>query len=145
MDRVQVYFSPITASIGYIRAGKLRGLGVTSATRSEALPDIPTIAEVVSGYEASGWYGLVAPKGTPPEVIGALNRRTNDILADNQAKETLITLGATVFAGSPAILASSFPTKSISGPKLSKSRGSSRNKLAVVHWTSHNRSVKHGA
>jgi tripartite-type tricarboxylate transporter receptor subunit TctC len=100
--QVQVYFSPITASIGYIRAGKLRALAVTSATRSQALPDTPTIAEFVPGYEASGWYGLVAPKNTPAEVIGILNRETNTILADPKAKDRLTDLGATVFAGSSA-------------------------------------------
>jgi tripartite-type tricarboxylate transporter receptor subunit TctC len=99
--QVQVYFSPITASIGYIRAGKLRALAVSSETRSEALPDIPTIAEAVPGYEATGWYGLVAPKDTPPDVVGILNTGTNDILAKQQTKERLVNLGATEFAGSP--------------------------------------------
>jgi tripartite-type tricarboxylate transporter receptor subunit TctC len=100
--QVQVYFSPIASSIGYIRTGKLRALAVTSETRSEALPDVPTIAETVPGYEGSGWYGLVAPKDTPPEVIGILNRGTNDILANQQTKQRLIDVGTTAFASSPA-------------------------------------------
>ena len=98
--QVQVYFGPIPSSIGYIRSEKLRALAVTSATRSEALPDIPTAGEFVPGYEASGWYGLVAPKQTPTEIIEKLNRETNAILADPKTKERLAGLGTTVFAGS---------------------------------------------
>lgn len=100
--QVQVYFSPIAASIGYVRTGKLCALAVTSQTRSEALPDIPTIAEAVPGYEASGWYGLVAPKDTPSNVISILNKGTNEILANQQIKEKLVELGAAAYAGSPA-------------------------------------------
>jgi tripartite-type tricarboxylate transporter receptor subunit TctC len=102
--QVQVYFSPIPASIGFIRTGKLRALAVTSTTRSQALPDIPTVGEFVPGYEASGWYGLIAPKDTPAEVVDKLNRETNAVLADPKMKQQLADLGATVFVGSPADL-----------------------------------------
>jgi tripartite-type tricarboxylate transporter receptor subunit TctC len=98
--QVQVYFSPLTASIGFIRAGQLRALAVSGAKRSEVLPDVPTIAEFVPGYEASGWYGLIAPKGTPAQVIETLNSKTNSILADAKAKQRLVDLGAAVFTGS---------------------------------------------
>jgi len=102
--QVQVYFSPIPASIGFIRTGKLRALAVTSTTRLQALPDIPTVGEFVPGYEASGWYGLIAPKDTPAEVVDKLNRETNAVLADPKMKQQLADLGATVFVGSPADL-----------------------------------------
>ncbi len=100
--QVQVLFDPIPASIQYIRTGKLRALAVTTATRSEALPDIPTVSEFVPGYEASAWYGVGAPKGTPAEIINTLNRETNAGLADPKMKERFADLGGTVFPGSPA-------------------------------------------
>ena len=70
--QVQVYFGVMPASLGYIRAGKLRALAVTSATRQEALPDVPTVGEFLPGFEARGWYGIVVPKATPPEIVGKL-------------------------------------------------------------------------
>ena len=72
--QVQVYFGVMPASLGYIRAGKLRALAVTSATRQEALPDVPTVGEFLPGFEARGWYGIVVPKATPPEIVGKLNQ-----------------------------------------------------------------------
>jgi tripartite-type tricarboxylate transporter receptor subunit TctC len=92
--QVQVVFSPIPTSIAQIRAGKLRALGVTSATRSQALPDTPAIAEFVPGYDASGWYGVSAPKGTPAEIIGTLNKEINAIVTDPAIKARLLDLGA---------------------------------------------------
>ena len=92
--QVQVVFAPIPASIEYIRAGKLRALAVTTATRSEALPDIPTVGEFVPGYEASGWYGVGAPKNTPAEIIDKLNKEINAALADPKMKARLADLGA---------------------------------------------------
>ena len=89
------------ASIGYIRAGRLRALAVTTATRSEALPDIPTVGEFVPGYEASGWSGIGSPKNTPTEVINKLNREINTALADLKIKAQLADLGATPLVGSP--------------------------------------------
>jgi len=100
--QVQIMFPPMSASIEYIRAGKLRPLAVTTATRSEALPDIPTVGEFVPGYEGSGWSGIAAPKNTPTEVIDKLNREINTALADLNIKAQLADLGSTVLAGSPA-------------------------------------------
>jgi tripartite-type tricarboxylate transporter receptor subunit TctC len=92
--QVQVLFAPITHSIEYIRTGKLRALAVTTATRSAALPEIPTVAEFVPGYEASGWYGIGAPKNTPTEIIDRLNQEINAALADPKMKGQLADLGA---------------------------------------------------
>ena len=100
--QVQVMFGTMPSSIEYIRAGKLRALAVTTATRSEALPDIPTVGEFVPGYEASGWYGIGAPKNTPAEIIDKLNKEINAALADPKMKARLADLGGTVLAGSPA-------------------------------------------
>ena len=100
--QVQVMFGAMSASIEYIRAGKLRALAVTTATRSEALPDIPTVGEFVPGYEASDWYGIGAPKNTPAEIIDKLNKEINAGLADPKMKARLADLGGTVLAGSPA-------------------------------------------
>ena len=90
------------SSIEYIRAGKLRALAVTTATRSEALPDIPTVGEFVPGYEASAWFGIGAPKNTPAEIVDKLNKEINAGLADPKIKARLADLGGTVLAGSPA-------------------------------------------
>ena len=100
--QMQVMFPATAASIEYIRAGKLRALAVTTATRSEALPDIPTVGEFVVGYEASSWNGVGAPKGTPAEVINKLNQEINAALADPKVKARLADLGRTVLPGSPA-------------------------------------------
>ena len=100
--QVDVLFPSLSSSIEYIRTGKLRGLAVTSAMRSEALPDLPTVGEFVPGYEISAWYGVGAPKGTPAEVIDKLNREINVILADPNAKARLADLGGTALVGSPA-------------------------------------------
>jgi tripartite-type tricarboxylate transporter receptor subunit TctC len=100
--QVEVLFPSLPSSIEYIRTGKLRGLAVTSAMRSEALPDLPTVGEFVPGYEISAWYGVGAPKGTPAEVIDKLNREINEILADPKAKARLADLGGTALVGSPA-------------------------------------------
>ena len=100
--QVQVYFGVMPASLGYIRAGKLRALAVTSATRQEAVPDVPTVGEFLPGFEARGWYGIVVPKATPPEIVGKLNQEINAALADPNMKKRLTDLGVAVFAGSPA-------------------------------------------
>jgi tripartite-type tricarboxylate transporter receptor subunit TctC len=99
---VQVYFSPTPPAIEYIKARKLRALAVTTALRSEALPDIPTVGEFVPGYEASGWSGIGSPKSTPTEVIDRLNREINTALADPKFKAQLADLGSPALAGSPA-------------------------------------------
>jgi len=100
--RVQVFFPTMVSSIEYVRAGRLRALGVTTATRSEALPDIPTVGEVVPGYEASTVYGLGAPKNTPPEIVDTLNREIKAALADPKLKARLADVGGDVLALSPA-------------------------------------------
>jgi tripartite-type tricarboxylate transporter receptor subunit TctC len=99
--QVQVYFASTPASIEYIKAGRLRGLALTSATRSEALPDIPTVGEFVPGYEASYWAGIGAPKGTPAEIVDKLNKEINAALADPNMKTRLADLGGDVLALSP--------------------------------------------
>jgi tripartite-type tricarboxylate transporter receptor subunit TctC len=90
------------SSIEHIRTGKLRALGVTTATRSDALPDVPTVGEFVDGYEASTWYGVGTPKATPVEIIDKLNKEINAGLADPNIKTRLADLGGTALAGSPA-------------------------------------------
>jgi tripartite-type tricarboxylate transporter receptor subunit TctC len=100
--QLQVVFGTMPASIEYIRAGKLRALGVTTTTRSEALPDIPTVGEVVPGYEASSWWGVGTPKNTPAEIVDKLNKAINAGLADPKLKARFADLGGTVLPGSPA-------------------------------------------
>jgi tripartite-type tricarboxylate transporter receptor subunit TctC len=100
--QVEVSFDPLPASIAYIKSGKLRALAVTTATRSEALPDLPTLSDFVSGYEASAWNGICVPARTPVEIIDKLNRAINAGLADPLMKARLAELGATPLAGSPA-------------------------------------------
>jgi tripartite-type tricarboxylate transporter receptor subunit TctC len=99
--QVQVTFGPILSNIEYIRTGRLRALAVTSAKRSDVLPDIPTVGEFVPGYEASGWFGLGAPDNTPAEIIDTLNTAINAGLADPTMKARLADLGGTVLPGSP--------------------------------------------
>ncbi len=99
--RVQVAFDNLPGSIGYVRAGKLRALAVTTTTRSEALPDVPAVAEFVPGYEASAWYGLSAPKDTPAEIVERLNNEVNAVLADPKTKARLADLGGMMIPGSP--------------------------------------------
>jgi tripartite-type tricarboxylate transporter receptor subunit TctC len=100
--QVQVFFSPLSTAVEYIKAGKLRGLAVTTATRSEALADVPTMREFVPDYEASNWYGIGAPSKTPAEVIDKLNREINAVLADQGMRARIADLGETVLGGSPA-------------------------------------------
>ena len=100
--QVHVYFATTVSSIGYIRAGRLHALAVTTATRSEVLPGIPTVSEFVPGYEASFWYGVCAPKATPAEIVDKLNKEINAGLADLNMKTRFADLGGTVLAGSPA-------------------------------------------
>ena len=100
--QVHLMFDNLPSSVEHIRAGKLRALAVTTTTRSEALPDIPTVGDFVPGYEASAFFGIIAPRNTPPEVIGRLNMEINAILADPKAKARLVDLGGTVLPGPPA-------------------------------------------
>jgi tripartite-type tricarboxylate transporter receptor subunit TctC len=100
--QVQVAFSSLTAAIEYINAGKLRALAVTTVTRSDALPDIPTAGEFVPGYEASTWYGVGAPKATPAEIVEKLSKEIRASLADPKLQARFADLGGTVMMGSPA-------------------------------------------
>jgi tripartite-type tricarboxylate transporter receptor subunit TctC len=100
--QVQVLFDNMPSSIEYLKAGKLRPLAVTTATRSDALPGVPTVAETVPGYEASAWFGLGAPKGTPAEIVDKLNAAVNAGLADPKLKGRLADLGGSMLLGPPA-------------------------------------------
>jgi tripartite-type tricarboxylate transporter receptor subunit TctC len=100
--QVQVAFGNIVSSLEYIKSGKLRALAVTTAKRAAALPDVPALAEFVSGYEASAWYGLGAPRDTPREIIETLNAAVNAALADSQLKTRLAGLGDEPRRMSPA-------------------------------------------
>ena len=94
-------FASTPVSTPHIRAGKLRPLAVTSATRPDALPDVPTVGEFVPGYEASGWFGVGAPRNTPAEIIDKLNKEINAALVDPNIKARLADLGGTALPGSP--------------------------------------------
>jgi len=99
---VQVVFAPASESIQHIKAGKLRALAVTTASRLSVLPDVPAMAEFVPGYEASGFAGIGAPRNTPAEIIALLNKELNAGLADSKIKARIVELGGTVLGGSPA-------------------------------------------
>jgi tripartite-type tricarboxylate transporter receptor subunit TctC len=101
-NQVQVYFSPLSAAIEYVRTGKLRALAVTTATRSAALPDLPTMSEFIPDYEASNWYGVGASRKTPAEIVDKLNKETNAVLTDQRMTARIADLGETVLGGSPA-------------------------------------------
>jgi tripartite-type tricarboxylate transporter receptor subunit TctC len=100
--QVQVLFIAVPSSIEYIKAGRLRALAVTTATRSQALPELPALGEIVPGYEESNWWGLGAPRATPAAIVETLNREVNAALADTTIKARLAELGGTPLAGTPA-------------------------------------------
>jgi tripartite-type tricarboxylate transporter receptor subunit TctC len=100
--QVQVLFDNLPASIEYIKAGKVRPLAMTTSSRSEAFPDLPTVGEYVPGYEASPWWGVGAPKNTPAEIVEKLNKEINAALADPKINARLTELGASPLKGSPA-------------------------------------------
>mgnify|MGYP003347094355 FL=1 len=100
--QMHVIFDNMPSSIGYIRSGDLRALGVTTAQRSPALPNVPTVAETVPGYEASAWFGVGAPKGTPAAIVNRVNREVNELLRDPKMLQRLADLGGTPIAGSPS-------------------------------------------
>ena len=100
--RTQVYFSPISSAIGFIKSGKLRALGVTSATPWAMTPDTPTVGEAVPGFEASGWMGIAAPRGIAPEIVALLNKEINAALGDAKFQQSLAGFGGEVFGGSPS-------------------------------------------
>jgi tripartite-type tricarboxylate transporter receptor subunit TctC len=120
-DQVQVAFDGISSSFEHIRAGKLRALAVATAARLEALPDIPTIADSLPGFEASGWCGIAAPRNTPIGIIDKLNREINAGLADPKIKARLADVGVTVLAGTPAEFAKHIADETEKWGKLIKS------------------------
>jgi tripartite-type tricarboxylate transporter receptor subunit TctC len=99
--QINVIFGAMPASLGYLKAGKLRPLAVTAKTRQAVLPDVPAVSEVLPGYEANGWYGMVAPKATPKAVVDKLNTEVNAALADPTVKGRLADLGLNLAPGSP--------------------------------------------
>jgi tripartite-type tricarboxylate transporter receptor subunit TctC len=100
--QVQVMFGVLPSTLSYIRSGQLRALAVTTTERQEVLPDVPAIDEFLPGYEASGWYGIAAPKDTPPEIVERLNKQVNAGLNDPKTKQRLADLGCLIVGGSPA-------------------------------------------
>jgi tripartite-type tricarboxylate transporter receptor subunit TctC len=100
--RLQVMFSPVPPSLEYIRSGKLRALAVTTAARSDALPDVPTVDDFVPGYEASAFYGIGAPTSTPAGILERLNREINAALADHELRARLVDQGSSLLTGSPS-------------------------------------------
>jgi tripartite-type tricarboxylate transporter receptor subunit TctC len=121
--QVQVMFPTLPASIQYVRAGNLRALAVTTATRSEALPDVPAVGEFVPGYEASSWYGVGAPKNTPAEIVEKLNKEINTALADPKLKVRLANLGAKPMSMTPAEFAKFIADETEKWGKVIKSAG----------------------
>jgi tripartite-type tricarboxylate transporter receptor subunit TctC len=115
--QVQVMFDPTPNMVEPIRAGRLRALAVTTATRSPALPDIPTVGEFLPGYEMSGWQGIGAPKNTPSEIVDRVNKEINAALAGPKIKARFAELGGTPLPGSPADLECSLPMKPRNGPR----------------------------
>src|SRR5262245_14002685 len=121
--QVQVYFVPTPPSIEYIRAGKLRALAVTTAMRSQALPDLPTIGDFLPGYEASNWAGVGAPKNTPTEIGDQLNKEIKAALADPKMKAKLADLGGAALPGSPADFGKFIADETEKWAKVIKSAG----------------------
>jgi len=121
--QVQVMFPTTVSSIGYIRAGRLRALAVTAATRSDALPSIPTMAEFVPGYESTSWLGIGAPKNTPAEIVDKLNKEINAGLVDPKLKARFADLGAAVFPGSSSDFAKFIATETEKWAKVIKFSG----------------------
>jgi tripartite-type tricarboxylate transporter receptor subunit TctC len=100
--QIEVLFPSLGSSIAYVKAGRLRALAVTSATRSDALPDLPAVAETLPGYQAASFYGIGAPRKTPAEIVDVLNKAVNAGLADAKLKARLIDLGSVLLPGPPA-------------------------------------------
>jgi tripartite-type tricarboxylate transporter receptor subunit TctC len=121
--QIQVMLDTTPASIPYIRAGKLRPLAVTAATRWSGLPDIPTVADDLPGFEATSWYGLGAPKLTPAEIVERLNREVNAVLAEPEKQARLADIGGTVMPGSPADFAALLAQETEKWAKVVKASG----------------------
>ena len=99
---MQVMFGDMPSTLEFIRAGKLRALAITTATRSEVLPDLPTVSEFVPNYESSAWYGIGAPKNTPAKIVEQINRELSTAIADPKMRERLVVLGGTPLEGTPS-------------------------------------------
>lgn len=125
--QVQVMIDTTPASMPHIRSGRLRPLAVTTAARTDVLPDLPTVAEFVPGYEATSWFGIGAPKDTPPEIIGKLNKEINAGIADPRIKARLVDLGGTVLPGSPADFGNLIATETEKWAKVVKFSGAKPN------------------
>ncbi len=125
--QVQVMIDTTPASMPHIRSGRLRPLAVTTAARTDVLPDLPTVAEFVPGYEATSWFGIGAPKDTPPEIIGKLNKEINAGIADPKIKARLVDLGGTVLPGSPADFGKLIATETEKWAKVVKFSGAKPN------------------
>jgi len=121
--RVEVLFGVMPTPIEHVRSGKLRALAVTTAMRSDALPDVPTVGEFLPGFETSGWQGIVVPKNTPVEIIDTLNREINAALADPKMKTKLVDMGGMVIAGSAADFGKLISDETEKWAKLIKSAG----------------------
>jgi tripartite-type tricarboxylate transporter receptor subunit TctC len=121
--RVDIYFSPMSGVTEYIRAGKVRALAITTSPRSEILPDVPSVSEVVPTYEASQWYGLTAPKNTPRELVRKLNSEVNAILAEPKFKQRVTDLGSTTLSDSPADFGKFIAAETKKWPKVVKFAG----------------------
>lgn len=121
--QVQVLFATTPGTGEYIKTGKLRALAVTTAARVDVLPDLPTVGDFVPNYEASQWYGIGAPKNTPAEIVGTLNKEINAALSDPKMKEKLATIGGVPLSGSPADLGKLFVTETEKWAKVVKFAG----------------------
>lgn len=123
--QVQVMFDNLPSSMAHIQSGKLRALAVTTLARSPALPDVPTVAETVPGYQAGIWYGVVAPKGTPPEIVEKLNRAINAALADDKIRARLADLGCSPMPMSPSTFGSLLASETAKWAKVIQFAGAS--------------------
>ena len=121
--RVQAMFGVVPSSLPYIRSGQMRALAVTTEKRLAVLPDVPAMEEFLPGFEASGWYGIAAPKATPREIVEKLNKEINAGLADAKTKARLAALGCLVFAGSPADFGTFFASETEKWGKVIRAAG----------------------
>jgi tripartite-type tricarboxylate transporter receptor subunit TctC len=122
-NQVQVFFSPLSTAVEYVKADKVRALAVTTAKRSEALADVPAMHEFIPGYEASNWYGIGAPKNTPPEVVAKLNKEINGVLADPAMRKRIADIGETVISGPSAAFAQTIAEETEKWAKVVKFSG----------------------
>jgi tripartite-type tricarboxylate transporter receptor subunit TctC len=121
--QVQLMFDNLPSSLAFIKAGKLRAIAVTSTTRSAALPDVPTVADTVPGFEASSWFGILAPAGTPRDIVMKINGETAKWLASPDAKEKLAAQGANVASGTPEDFAKHIQAETAKWAKVVKESG----------------------